>query len=238
MHEQTALNSDETLILRVVRGDVVAFETLIARYKAPILGFLSHTLGDPAEAEDLTQVVFMRVFTSAASYRFSAKFSTWIYAIARNLCLNEIRRRSRHPMDSMSVDESCHDRREARELRQYEESHQPAGPEVLLLKELRQAIEEALATLPKNQRAAVWLSQEEGMPYEDIARVLGISLAATKSLISRGRQKLKRRLVGYIQAGNRPVPVTRRCGSGRFTDAFHPQSVDGPGRRAAPSTRW
>src|SRR5258708_22901752 len=92
---------DAALMLRVKQGDREAFEALVEKYKQPIMNLAYRTLSDATEAEDLTQHVFLQVFKSAHRYEVSARFSTSIFTIARNLCLNEIRRRSRHPPASL-----------------------------------------------------------------------------------------------------------------------------------------
>src|SRR5215472_15411247 len=97
------LDPDAALMLRVKQGDMGAFEELVDKYKQPVMNVVYRTLQDASEAEDLAQNVFLQVFKSAHRYRVTAKFSTWLYTIARNLCLNEIRRRSRHPADSLDV---------------------------------------------------------------------------------------------------------------------------------------
>src|SRR5580704_7971692 len=92
---------DAALMLRVKDGDMGALEQLVEKYKQPVLNLMFRMLRDPSEAEDLAQTVFIKVFQSASRYEVSAKFSTWIYTIARHVCLNEIRRRSRHPAQSL-----------------------------------------------------------------------------------------------------------------------------------------
>src|SRR3954466_12851659 len=92
---------DAALMLRVKQGDRDAFEELVEKYKQPVMNLVFRTLRDATEAEDLAQHVFIQVYKSAHRYEVSAKFSTWLFTIARNLCLNEIRRRSRHPADSL-----------------------------------------------------------------------------------------------------------------------------------------
>ena len=189
---------DATLMLRVKQGDMTAFEALVEKYKQPVMNLLFRTLPDATEAEDLAQHVFLQVFKSAHRYRVSAKFSTWLYTIARNLCLNEIRRRSRHPADSMDAVHSDHEDQPAR---QYEDVKNFLPPDLVLQDELAEKIEEALAALPENQRTAILLFREDEMSYEEIARILGCSLSATKSLIHRGREVLKQRLKPYLRSG-------------------------------------
>src|SRR5215831_14299784 len=103
------LDPDAALMLRVKQGDMTALEELVEKYKQPITNLIYRTLQDAAEAEDLAQNVFVQVFKSAERYRVSAKFSTWLYTIARNLCLNEIRRRSRHPADPLDASHPEHE---------------------------------------------------------------------------------------------------------------------------------
>src|SRR5437879_12504892 len=92
---------DAALMLRVKQGDTGAFEQLVDKYKQPVLNVVYRMLRDATEAEDVAQTVFIQVYKSAARYQVASKFSTWLFTIARNLCLNEISRRSRHPTDTM-----------------------------------------------------------------------------------------------------------------------------------------
>jgi RNA polymerase sigma-70 factor, ECF subfamily len=189
---------DAALMLRVKRGNTEAFTILVDKYKQPILNLAYRMLRDAVEAEDLAQAVFVQVFKSASRYEVSSKFSTWLFTIARNLCLNEIRRRSRHPVDSMDVP---HPEQEDQPLHQFEDHRTASAPERLLHGELENLIEEALAGLPENQRLALLLCRQDELSYEEIAQVLGCSLSATKSLIHRGRETLKQRLKPYLQTG-------------------------------------
>ena len=189
---------DAVLMLRVKRGDREAFAVLVEKYKQPVMNLVYRTLRDEAEAEDLAQNVFLQVYKSAKRYESRAKFSTWLFTIARNLCLNEIRRRSRHPADSL---EESHAEHEDQPRQQYEDKGSIAPPERLLHGELAQKIEEALARLPENQRTAILLCRQEELSYEEIAKILGCSLSATKSVIHRGRETLKEKLKPYLKTG-------------------------------------
>ena len=189
---------DAVLMLRVKRGDRAAFAELVEKYKQPVMNLVYRTLRDEAEAEDLAQNVFLQVYKSAKRYESRAKFSTWLFTIARNLCLNEIRRRSRHPADSL---EESHAEHEDQPRQQYEDKGSVAPPEKLLHGELAQKIEEALAGLPENQRTAILLCRQEELSYEEIAKILACSLSATKSLIHRGRETLKEKLKPYLKTG-------------------------------------
>jgi RNA polymerase sigma-70 factor, ECF subfamily len=189
---------DAALMLRVKQGNTEAFTVLVDKYKQPILNLAYRMLHDAAEAEDLAQAVFVQVFKSAGRYEVSSKFSTWLFTIARNLCLNEIRRRSRHPVDSIDVP---HPEQEDQPLHQFEDTRTASAPERLLHGELERLIEEAVAELPENQRLALLLCRQDELSYEEIAEVLDCSLSATKSLIHRGRETLKLKLKPYLQTG-------------------------------------
>jgi RNA polymerase sigma-70 factor (ECF subfamily) len=189
---------DAALMLRVKQGDMEAFEELVEKYKQPVINIIYRTLQDGAEAEDLAQNVFVQVFKSAHRYRVSAKFTTWLYTIARNLCLNELRRRSRHPTDPLEGSQTEHEDLPAR---QYQDTKTFTAPDLLLQDELVGKVEQAIVDLPENQRTALLLCREEELSYEEIAEVLGCSLSATKSLIHRGRETLKQKLKPYLRSG-------------------------------------
>src|ERR1035441_6568941 len=189
---------DAALMLRVKRGDRAAFAVLLDKYKQPVMNFIFRSLRDEIEAEDLAQNVFLQAYKSRRRYRQTAKLSTWLFTIARNLCLNEPRRRSRHPAESI---EESHAEHEDQPRQQYEDKSQIAPPEKLLHSELAQKIEEALAGLPENQRTAILLCRQDELSYAEIAEVLDCSLSATKSLIHRGRETLKEKLKPYLQNG-------------------------------------
>lgn len=189
---------DAALMLRVKQGDTDAFTELVEKYKQPVMNLVYRTVHDATEAEDLAQNVFVQVFKSASRYQSTAKFSTWLFTIARNLCLNEIRRRSRHPAESL---DAPHPEHEDQPLRQFEDKRTFSPPESLLHGELAGKIQEALADLPENQRSAILLCRQEELSYEEIAEVLGCSVSATKSLIHRGRETLKEKLKNYLRSG-------------------------------------
>ena len=192
------LDPDAALMLRVKRGDRAAFAELVEKYKQPTINFVFRTLRDETESEDVAQNVFLQVWKSRDRYERTAKFSTWLFTIARNLCLNELRRRSRHPAESI---EESHSDNEDLPSRQYEDKKILLPTDNALHGELAKKIEEALAELPENQRTAILLCRRDEVSYEEIAEILGCSLSATKSIIHRGRETLKEKLKPYLQTG-------------------------------------
>ena len=199
MGKMVELNDpDAALMKRVTQGDQRAFEELVEKYKQPVFNFIYRTIPDATEAEDLAQTVFVQVYKAAAKYRVEAKFSTWLFTIARNLCLNELRRRSRHPAESLEGTASPDDDAPAR---QFEDVRNVAPPDRLVQDELVAKVSEALKELPENQRTAILLYQEQEKSYDEISEILGTSLSATKSLIHRARETLKQRLKPYLKTG-------------------------------------
>ena len=189
---------DAALMLRVKRGDDAAFAELVEKYKQPVMNLVYRILRDGTEAEDVAQNVFIQMHKSAQRYVPTARFSTWLFTIARNLCLNEIRRRSRHPADSL---EGAQQESEDQPGRQFEDVKTHLPTDNLLHGELEQKIEQALADLPEQQRTAIVLCRRDDLSYEEIAVIIGCSLSATKSLIHRGRETLKLKLKPYLRSG-------------------------------------
>jgi RNA polymerase sigma-70 factor (ECF subfamily) len=184
---------DVALMLRVKSGDLEAFEALVTRHQHSVVGTAAKMLGNAAEAEDVGQQVFMRVWKSAANYEPSAKFTTWLMTITRNLVFNELRRRRRTQLVFIESDQ------EGAAQHQWVDEEAPVPSEKLLDAELQETIDAAIASLPEKQRLAIVLRRYEGMPYEEIAKVLKTSVAAVKSILFRARTDLKERLKKYLE---------------------------------------
>ena len=190
--------SDAILMERTRLGDREAFEEIVARYRQPVMNLARRTVRDMTEAEDLAQNVFVQVYKAADRYRPTAKFSTWLFTIARNLCLNEIRRRVRHPAESMDAKMESDDGNHARQF----EDRKILGPDSETERtELYGKVDEAIRDLPESQRTALLIFREGDQSYEEIAAVMNLSVSAVKSLIFRGRDALKKRLKPYLKTG-------------------------------------
>ena len=172
-------------MVRIRDGDMEAFRLLVEMHQARVIGTISKMLGSDAESEDLAQQVFIQVWKSAPRYQPTAKFTTWLFRITRNLVFNELRRK-RHFADQSEVIAEPIERAEKEPDR------------VLLEGELQNAIQEAINQLPESQRMAIILRRFEEMPYEEIAKVMGTSVPAVKSILFRARAELRERLEKYL----------------------------------------
>jgi RNA polymerase sigma-70 factor (ECF subfamily) len=174
-------DEDSELAVRAHGGDRAAFGDLIEKYQGPIYGYALHFFGDPTAAEDLAQDVFLRAHRFLHTYDASRRFATWLYTIARNLCIDrhrEIVRKRQVDMDAVhprhltasaaSSDPLLH-------LQEHEERTRLAG---------------AIRELPEKYRTPVVLCYLEGLPYQEISEILGISLNNTKIRIFRAKKMI------------------------------------------------
>ena len=171
-------SSDNTLIKEYLAGDLVAFETLALRHQARVFGICYKILGNPTEAEDVTQETFITLMTTVKSFSKRSSFSTWIYRVATNRCLDRLR-----ATNSVPVDPS--------ELRSKGVMWQSSdgGPEdSAIARATGELIAKTLSEIPAEFRAAVVLRDIEGLEYVAIAEALDTTMGTVKSRISRGRR--------------------------------------------------
>lgn len=170
---------------RVAAGDEQALVSLIERWKGPLINFFYRSVSNFAEAEDLAQTVFIRLYRSSPRYEVRSKFSTYLFQIARRLLLNEYRRKQRHPIDLsdpaelQAVDTSLNEKQ---------------------LREIEELFMHALQELPENQKTAILLFQQQELTYEEIAQTMDASESAVKSWIFRAREHLRAKLKGLVQS--------------------------------------
>lgn len=184
---------DVALMLRVKNGDLEAFEVLVERHQHSVVGTAAKMLGGVGDAEDIGQQVFIRVWKSAPRYEPSAKFTTWLMTITRNLVFNEMRRLQRSRLVPMETDQ------DDAPQHQYADTEAATPNEELLNAELQTAVNDAIGSLPETQRTAIVLRRYENMPYEEIAKVLRTSVPAVKSILFRARADLKEKLKRYLE---------------------------------------
>ena len=182
--------SSEDLMARVAKGDYGAFEPLVNRHQTSILNLIYRFVGDRTQAKDLAQEVFLRVWKGAKTYKPEAKFTTWIYRIATNLCLNELK--SAHRWRWFPFHRSDEDKGSSIEEALSDGS--PSAEDLLLAREQNRRITDALRNLPANQRMALVLKRYDDLSYQEIAQILGCSVSAVESLLVRAKKTLQERL--------------------------------------------
>jgi RNA polymerase sigma-70 factor (ECF subfamily) len=180
-------DDDARLMLAFQQGDPASFERLFQKHKRAVISFALRFTGRVDEAEELAQEVFVKCYLAASSYEPRAKFTTWLFRIARNHCLNEVRRPSRRyksePFDDQQARAGAGD-----------------DPEALAAtRALSAALRRELEALPENQRSALSLSREHGMSYDEIAETMDVSISAVKSLLNRAKKRLAAKLAQHME---------------------------------------
>ena len=186
---------DVALMLRLQAGDETAFQDLFRKFSPRVLQFARRFVGSDAQAEELAQDVFVQVFRFRHRYRPQSRFSTWLFTIATNLCLNEVRRPERH----LRVD--IWERRDGEERVEGPPLPDPSAvtaEQGAAARQLERRLEALVAELPPKQRAALLLSRMDGLAYRDVAEALGSTEGAVKALLFRATQSLKRALREYL----------------------------------------
>jgi len=190
---------DKALMTRIALGDEGALRDLIEKHQGAVYGTIAKMLGDPVEAQDLAQQVFVRVYRAAGSYRASAQFKTWIFTIVRNLVFNEHRRRSRATLVSLHPPENEQGTSGGSGGLHLPDLANKSPTENMLQREMLRKIDEAILALPEQQRLAIVLRRYDEFTYEQIAEILKTSVPATKSLLFRARETLREALADYLE---------------------------------------
>ena len=187
--------SDHALIEATKNGDEAAFAQIVGRYKSPITNYLYRFLNDYEEAVDLAQETFVRVYFAIDRYHTEYAFSTYIYRIATNLAISELRKRKRRTILSLTGLFQTEDD----EQTEFQPTDNRIRPDENLIEDERsRVIAKAIVTLPAKYRVPIILRDIEGKSYDEVAEILDLGLGTTKSRISRARGLLKEKLKHYL----------------------------------------
>jgi RNA polymerase sigma-70 factor (ECF subfamily) len=187
MAQETEKDIDYRLMRAIQNGDMVAFNTMVDRYKKRLMNVLSRMLSSTEEAEDIVQETFVRVYQHRQSFNFKHCFSTWIYTISLNLARNELRKRKKFKF---------HD------ITEMQGNELEFAVEAKLPSRLPQLLENAIKELPVKYREAFLLRDVQEMPYEEVAKVLGVPLGTVKSRVNRARLILREKLQPRMEGVN------------------------------------
>jgi RNA polymerase sigma-70 factor (ECF subfamily) len=197
-------DADAELMLRFQRGDEEAFAALVRSFQGRVVSLAYRYLGSAADAEDLAQEVFLRVYRAKERYERSAKFSTWIYRITANASLNHIRGKKarRNVRGAMPLGAGDDDPADV------EDEGAAAPGEQMEKDELARVLRKIVDDLPERQRMAIVLNKYEGLSYEDVAAAMEMSVMAVKSLLTRARVNIKERLEPYLTEGESETGIS------------------------------
>jgi RNA polymerase sigma-70 factor (ECF subfamily) len=187
MPKETEKNIDYTLMRAIQKGDMVAFNSMVDRYKNRLLNVIGRMLSSTEEAEDIVQETFVRVYQHRQSFNFKHCFSTWIYTIALNLARNELRKRKKFKFFEIS---------------EMQGNEKEFAVDAKIPSRLPQVLDKAIRGLPEKYRIAFILRDVEEMPYEEVAKVLGVPLGTVKSRVNRARLMLRDKLQPKMEEVN------------------------------------
>ena len=186
---------DETLMLRYQQGDRTAFAVLVRRHQQPLFNFALRQVRVPQVAEDVVQETFVRVVQNAAEFKHEARFTTWVYTITRNLCIDQLRKRAlrKHP----SLDESRGEEGDGPTL-----GEQTADPRASVEREatgteLKERIARAVDKLPDEQREVFLMREISNLPFKEIAEITGVPENTVKSRMRYALERLQEALAEY-----------------------------------------
>lgn len=185
------MESDIELMLRARGGNEAAFTELMRRHYRGVLNYIYRFTNTRENSEDLAQEVFLRVYRSASRYKPDAKFSTWLYKIATNVCITAVKDRGRDRNLSLDeIQENAGDMGDPKSVNAHDVSFR---------REIGSVIFNAMKSLPERERVAIILCKYEGLPYEEVADVIGCTVGAVKAYVHRGRMKLMEKLKPYSE---------------------------------------
>ncbi|MDX9857393.1 MAG: sigma-70 family RNA polymerase sigma factor [candidate division Zixibacteria bacterium] len=187
MAKETEKDIDYGLMRAIQKGDLVAFNQMVDRYKDRLMNVIGRMLSSQEEAEDIVQETFVRVYQHRQSFNFQHCFSTWIYTIALNLARNELRKRRKFKFFDIT---------------EMQGNEREFAIDPKLPSRLPQALNEAIGGLPEKYRVAFLLRDVQEMPYEEVAKVLSVPLGTVKSRVNRARLMLREKLQPKLEEQN------------------------------------
>ena len=182
--------SDEALMLELQTGDLRSFDILVKRWEKPLLNYCYRMVNNIELAEDLRQEVFLRIYRAATTYRPTAQFSTWLYRIATNLCLDTLAKQQRRK--ERSIDSSLESESEDFDERLIDPSDAPDA--IVLKKEMKDRVRSALTRLPEDQRIVVIMRHYHDLKFHEIAAIVERPISTVKSQMVAGLERLNKML--------------------------------------------
>ncbi len=176
------------LIKKAIDGDTSAFESLIIPYEKKVYNIALQMFKNEHDAYDAAQEVLIKVYKNLSKFKFESAFSTWLYRLAMNTCIDEYRKRKRHMTHTTSMDQNSDD--DSKPVRQFED-HRPTPEQAVLRKERVMEVRDALDQMKEEQKLMIVYRDLQGMTYDEIATLCECNLGTVKSRIARSRKSLK-----------------------------------------------
>jgi len=190
------MDTDTNLMLRTKNGDQQAFRELVERHKISVLNLCLRFVGNKEDAEDLAQEVFIRVFQAAPNYEVKAAFTTWLYRITVNLCLNHQRRKKILHFFSLDQGKNAQHQIQNR-VPEFAANERPDVD--FEKKEVQKYVQQAIQSLPENQKSVLILYRYHDLSYKEIAEVLDTTVSAVESRLHRAKENLKKKLKFVVE---------------------------------------
>ena len=181
------MSDEKILIGRVLEGDHEAFAELVKRHETQVYNLCLRMSGNPEDARDLSQEAFLKAWRGLRFYQFESAFSTWLYRLTSNVCIDFLRSRKRRPSVSLTVDEE-------EPVEMEVEDSSPTPEEQVLHREQQYAVAKAMEQLEDEFRQVLTLRVIHDLPYEEIAEIMDLKVGTVKSRLARARMKLKKLL--------------------------------------------
>lgn len=202
---------EKSLIQKAAAGDTAAFEQLVLRYQTQVYNLALRMVSNDADAQDLAQEAFVRAWRALDSFQFSSQFSTWLYRLTSNICIDFLRAQKKHKAVSLTVLQDD-------ETQQWDMEDSAPLPEAQMIdREEHEALAEAIASLDPEYRQVLVLRIVNDCSYQQISQVLGIREGTVKSRLSRAREQLRKKL---SQNGNLSAPCASNSQKGGRTNAL------------------
>ena len=195
--------TDEELVARSVQGDSESFNQLVLRWERSIYALAYRTLGRDEDARDVCQETFLRAYRGLHAFKGQAKFSSWLYRIALNLCRDAMRRERRASL--VAVPEGI----DPTELAAQQPSPAPSVEDLVAQAELGRHVAAAMRRLPEDQRTAILLKEYQGMTFQEIADVMGCPLSTAKTRVYQGLSVLRRELAASLRGPAEVAPFRK-----------------------------
>ncbi len=181
------------LIKQAIKGNMKAFETLILQFEKPVYNLVFQMMGNEQDALDVTQEVFIKLYRSIGKFRFKSKFSTWVYRVAVNTCIDELRKLKKYEKKLDYIDQAYESEEKSYKKQYVDKGKTPE--EVAIQNENVTEIRYSINQLKEDYRTIIILRDIKNFSYEEIAKILDCTLGTVKSRLSRARQQLKKEIV-------------------------------------------